>query len=379
MNTYNNSSLFNNSFAFPSELLQNAYPNPGFDKVTFDYPEYAKQGAQATFLHQTFSTRDTMYPAFGEEEAEFPEENFSPRIDSYGEIPMNIAPMAYRQPNFNQNPLQYNSFNQIPTNFYNPSQFQYPVQTEQTPAFNFIPTAPVEANITIAQAPIQSMEAKPQWNKTDDELLLELANDHRKDWKKVSKKFNSVKGKKLTPNVLKNRFKEITSSDYKPRVKFTLKEDLLIAKYFNTYGTKWEEIAKFFEKRDPIMLKNRYYAHIRKRNLLDTLLEEVRKIENSGNTIDSYEASYLKSVCSVTGYEEERHAANSETTDAEDMDETEIPAKETPAAADVQTQQSVNERFKNFSNTELFQYIAELENSLNQANHELTFVKSKLF
>ena len=70
------------------------------------------------------------------------------------------------------------------------------------------------------------------------------------------------------------RYKELVTDSSVKRVRFTHEEDLLIAKYFNKYGNDWSKIAIHFNNRTPTMLKNRYYSHIRKRNLLDELLSE---------------------------------------------------------------------------------------------------------
>ena len=47
----------------------------------------------------------------------------------------------------------------------------------------------------------------------------------------------------------------------------------MIVKYFKLYEYDWEKMATHFSRRTPIMLKNRYYAHIRKRELTDELYE----------------------------------------------------------------------------------------------------------
>jgi len=60
----------------------------------------------------------------------------------------------------------------------------------------------------------------------------------------------------------------------------------MIAKYFEKYGSNWGQMAGHFKDRTAIMLKNRYYSFIRKRDLLSSLLEEVKDIEKDNLEID---------------------------------------------------------------------------------------------
>lgn len=61
------------------------------------------------------------------------------------------------------------------------------------------------------------------------------------------------------------RYKEITQNRVHRKTKFTHKEDLIIAKYFDKLGSDWKKIASFLKDRTGVMVKNRYYSYIRKR------------------------------------------------------------------------------------------------------------------
>lgn len=91
-------------------------------------------------------------------------------------------------------------------------------------------------------------------------------------------------GKKFTPKDLRKRHQELQNDDSKKRVKFTLYEDLLIAKYYRQYETDWNKIAQHVPARTNIMIKNRYYAHIRKNNYLFDLQSKVEQIEEQFGT-----------------------------------------------------------------------------------------------
>jgi hypothetical protein len=108
----------------------------------------------------------------------------------------------------------------------------------------------------------------------DEELLLTLASKYKHDWKKVSKKIFKLHKKKLGPNLLRIKYKELAPDLTQKRVRFTHAEDLLIVKLYSKFGYDWEKIASEFESRTSIMVKNRFY-HIKKKNILQSLLNEV--------------------------------------------------------------------------------------------------------
>jgi len=104
-----------------------------------------------------------------------------------------------------------------------------------------------------------------KWNEKKDKILKSLAAKCKYDWKKIAKKFNANENTEMTPADLKQKYKELTKVSIPLRVKFTHQEDLMIAKYFNIYGCDWTQIATHFTDRTAMMLKNRYYSHIRKK------------------------------------------------------------------------------------------------------------------
>ena len=115
-----------------------------------------------------------------------------------------------------------------------------------------------------------------------DQKLLELARKCKTDWKKVAKRLDFGR---FTPNFLKKKYKDITDNQPQKRIHFTETEDLLIVKYFMKFEYDWEKMADYFPRRTPIMLKNRYYAHIRKRDLLDQLRAKVIEEEEKGTDL----------------------------------------------------------------------------------------------
>lgn len=130
------------------------------------------------------------------------------------------------------------------------------------------------------QEELESLESK-NWNDKKDKILKNLAAKCKYDWKKIAKKFNANESTEMTPVELKQRYKELTKVSIPLRVKFTHQEDLMIARYFDIYGCDWTQIATHFTDRTAMMLKNRYYSHIRKKNLLNSMLEEANEIQTS--------------------------------------------------------------------------------------------------
>ena len=112
------------------------------------------------------------------------------------------------------------------------------------------------------------------WSEEDDKLLKKLVVQFKFDWKKITKKFGN---KKYTAHFLKMRYKGHDEGPVPKRVKFTHEEDILIAKCFDEYGVDWEKMVSHFPNRTAIMIKNRYYSHIRKHNRLNDLLHEAGK------------------------------------------------------------------------------------------------------
>jgi len=117
--------------------------------------------------------------------------------------------------------------------------------------------------------------------------LLNSQINTRTTGKKIARRIVTTHKKKVTPNFLKNRYKEVAGDHIKKGVKFTHEEDLKIAKLFDDYGTSWTKISEHFIDRTPVMIKNRYYSHIRRKGLLGTLI-------NEGNVSSSPEETNYK-------------------------------------------------------------------------------------
>mmetsp|Transcript_99174 Transcript_99174/g.137764 ORF Transcript_99174/g.137764 Transcript_99174/m.137764 type:complete len:112 (-) Transcript_99174:671-1006(-) len=70
----------------------------------------------------------------------------------------------------------------------------------------------------------------------------------------------------------------------------------MIVKYFDKYEFDWERMAVHFPRRSPIMLKNRYYAHIRKKDLIDELRAGLAEAERTGDIIENQYQAELEAA-----------------------------------------------------------------------------------
>jgi len=126
----------------------------------------------------------------------------------------------------------------------------------------------------------KSTSRRRTWTAEDDELLKTLGLQYKNDWKKIVKRLFTLRSIKKNPNFLRNRFKELTKDAAQKRIKFSHQEDVKLAKLIQEHGMNWMKLGEFFPERTPIMLKNRYYSYIRKKNLLATLNEEANFVES---------------------------------------------------------------------------------------------------
>jgi len=127
--------------------------------------------------------------------------------------------------------------------------------------------------------PINRSGCKKNWNPEDNDLLMKMALEYRNNWKRISKILLETKNIKLYPKVLRKIYEDLLHSKKVERAKFTHDDDLKIVKYLNKYGLDWNKIASHFSGKTPVMIKNRFYSYIKKRDLIDQLTAELEQLE----------------------------------------------------------------------------------------------------
>jgi len=116
------------------------------------------------------------------------------------------------------------------------------------------------------------------WSKEDDDVLLQITNLYKNDWKRIAKRFGKLTNKIISPAFAKRRYKSSGDGQRKPLIRFSHQEDLLIVKLITIHSLNWIKIATYFPNRTPLMIKNRYYSRI-KDKCFDTLLNEVKELD----------------------------------------------------------------------------------------------------
>jgi len=139
----------------------------------------------------------------------------------------------------------------------------------------------------------ENPKKKKGWTKQDDELLLDLGMRYKNDWKKISRRFFSLRQIRKAPSILKRRYKEIKTPTIGGRARFTHEDDLGIVKGIMSHGKNWIKISEDLKGFDPIMIKNRFYSHIKKKELMSKLESEIR---NESSPKDNHKLVVEKKV-----------------------------------------------------------------------------------
>lgn len=78
------------------------------------------------------------------------------------------------------------------------------------------------------------------------------------------------------------KFSELKQASNENKMPFTKDEDIRLVQAVEIHGMNWMKIAEFFDNRGAIKLKNRYYGHIKRKNLLESLKEESSRVKGLG-------------------------------------------------------------------------------------------------
>ncbi|CAD8092069.1 unnamed protein product [Paramecium sonneborni] len=101
------------------------------------------------------------------------------------------------------------------------------------------------------------------WSPQEDEQLKELVKKFGKKWSKICTVMNWRTGKQVRERYL-NQLQGTINQD-----KWTEEEDKMILKLYRKFGTKWSYISSFLNGRPENMVKNRFYANLKRRYQCD--------------------------------------------------------------------------------------------------------------
>eukprot|EP01017_Pseudomicrothorax_dubius_P016981 TRINITY_DN1923_c0_g1_i2.p1 TRINITY_DN1923_c0_g1~~TRINITY_DN1923_c0_g1_i2.p1 ORF type:complete len:427 (-),score=62.05 TRINITY_DN1923_c0_g1_i2:38-1318(-) len=122
---------------------------------------------------------------------------------------------------------------------------------------------------------LQSRKIRRPWTDEEDEKVIEFVNKYGRNWSLISQQLYNRSGKQIRERFLNKLNPKIN------RMKWTEEEDELILKLYYEIGPLWSKIAKHLIGRPENMVKNRFYAHLRKSVLP---IQEVLKMEDKENT-----------------------------------------------------------------------------------------------
>ncbi|OHS94628.1 hypothetical protein TRFO_11014 [Tritrichomonas foetus] len=119
-----------------------------------------------------------------------------------------------------------------------------------------LPAAPIQMkNLSINSLPGQQKKkkARHKFTKEEDEKLLSLVKQYGKScWNFVAQNMNG-----LTARQCRERYKDYLSPGIRNEV-WTLEEEKLLQQKYSEYGPKWTTIAKFFDSRTDVNIKNHW-------------------------------------------------------------------------------------------------------------------------
>ena len=119
---------------------------------------------------------------------------------------------------------------------------------------------------------------KGKWTKDEDLLLMNLFDNHGKNWTLIGKLFTSRNAKQV-----KNRF-ENTLNPSLIKKKFSKQDDDLLKKLFDSFGNKWSLYLNYFPNCSIKRIKTRFMRiYISKND--NTKEDENLKEEISDNSL----------------------------------------------------------------------------------------------
>ncbi|CAD8211762.1 unnamed protein product [Paramecium pentaurelia] len=118
------------------------------------------------------------------------------------------------------------------------------------------------------------------WSQEEDEQLQELVQKYGKKWSKICTVMNWRTGKQVRERYLNQLQGHINSE------KWTEQEDRMILKLYKKYGTKWSYISSFLNGRPENMVKNRFYANLKRRFQSDLEISEDDQCQDSQDSLN---------------------------------------------------------------------------------------------
>jgi len=132
--------------------------------------------------------------------------------------------------------------------------------------------------------PHEPVDPNPVWTPEEDDLLAQLAEKYKLNFKKISKHFP-----RKTLSSIEKRWSNKHDPNVK-RTKWTQEEDEVIKNLYSQFGADWNKISCFLSGRPPEIIKNRFYGTIRKRELVLVSARKKRTLKKSNTGLDTNSA-----------------------------------------------------------------------------------------
>ena len=98
--------------------------------------------------------------------------------------------------------------------------------------------------------------AKGHFTREEDLKLISLYNTFGKKWNLIAKNMKNRSGKQVRDRFLNSLAPGVNKK------KFTYEEDMKILKYYKIYGKSWSKISQYINGRTGDMIKNRFYSNL---------------------------------------------------------------------------------------------------------------------
>ncbi|CAD8192886.1 unnamed protein product [Paramecium octaurelia] len=145
---------------------------------------------------------------------------------------------------------------------------------------------PLECMMKWQQLHPDNTLSRQLWSQEEDEQLKELVQKYGKKWSKICTVMNWRTGKQVRERYLNQLQGHINNE------KWTEEEDKIILKLYKKFGTKWSYISTFLQGRPENMVKNRFYANLKRRYQSD--LEESEDDDQQVDSQDSLNITKYK-------------------------------------------------------------------------------------
>lgn len=124
---------------------------------------------------------------------------------------------------------------------------------------------------------------KNPWQPSEDAKVLELIGHYGQSWALIAAALGNRTGKQVRDRYLNYLRADIKDED------FTIQEDRLLLSLYYQVGHKWSKIASHLPGRTECQVKNRFYAHIKKRlafpDFIDTKISQRETIFFENNHV----------------------------------------------------------------------------------------------